>query len=61
MAEKEKYTKKINGEYMLDGNGNKIPLSLWENSPDEKMTELVNAIPEEEINAKMKKLGLDKK
>jgi hypothetical protein len=61
MAEKEKYTKKINGEYMLDGNGNKIPLSFWINDPDEGMAEIVNAIPEAEIQKKIKELGLGEK
>lgn len=61
MAEKnpnEVLTVDSNGDPILDGKGNKIPLELWENSPSDAMFEAVQKIPDEEIEETMKRLGI---
>ncbi len=60
MAE-QKYTKNIDGSFMLDGSGNKIPVELWENSPSDRMFELVNSQPQSVTDDLIEELGLNKK
>ncbi len=56
MTEEEKYTKTMDGEYMLDGEGNKIPLSHWVNDPDDDEAAKAEAVSDAEVEADIKRL-----
>ena len=55
---KEGLTVDIEGNLILDGNGNPIPLHLWENNPTDKSYDLVQAITDEEIEEEIERLEL---
>ena len=60
MKDKIQYTPTLDGKgFMKDGDGNKIPLDKWENSPSDTAFDEVAKISDEEIKATMKRLGLD--